>query len=506
MIYQLVRLAKNINLRPTVAGEIFNSQALVAVTGLCLATVVGIFVGAGISLPALTLTLAFFAPIAFYFVISQYGCRFDWMLWLFIGAIFLASFASAITRQNLSFVSTAILFACFPLIVVSGLKIGGRWLLLSLIIVGFYFFGIVSSVLGRSTLVAGIYSGVIAVKPFLLVGIGSIFLWSDKTQHHFRLFLRWIWLLLLLAVLLQWFAPGLYSALLGGAEARPEPHPWFPGYPRGSGAFSQSSTLAAIAASLGLVALIDYLFLKDRRQLLACVVYFSLVVVSGQRQELLALAVVTPLVLIMFFWRPSLLGLLTALGVAGLTSLSVIDFVAPEMILEELQNWGFGNAISGKESARSILYSDSFDIANEYWPLGSGFGTFGSIGSVRFDRSFYFELGYSSFWWFENRSFLMDAYWSKYIAETGWLGFVLHLSFYLVIFYRLFVWVRNQNVRSNPDLFRLCLTAFGGLGYVLATSPTAFSLTEVSGGLLPLLFVGVAWQRVVGFTLQSRSV
>ncbi|MEO7854819.1 MAG: hypothetical protein ABIR94_21605, partial [Rubrivivax sp.] len=170
--------------------------------------------------------------------------------------------------------------------------------------------------------------------------------------------------------------------------------------------------------------------------------------------------------------------------------------VIPATIENELRNWGLADSYGGY-SARAILYGDAISLANRYWPLGSGLGTFASVGSIRFDQSLFNELGYGAFWWFTARSFLQDAFWSKYIAETGWLGFLAHVGVYLLVLRAVLGWLRSEAASADPELFRRIVFAAVGLVFVIITSPTANALAEVHGALFPLMYVGIAWQQIV---------
>jgi len=78
-----------------------------------------------------------------------------------------------------------------------------------------------------------------------------------------------------------------------------------------------------------------------------------------------------------------------------------------------------------EENARAALHIKSAEIATDYFPLGSGAGTFSSQPSRSIYFSpLYYEYGMTFFYGAseEQSSFLMDAGWPKFIAEAGWIG------------------------------------------------------------------------------------
>lgn len=77
-------------------------------------------------------------------------------------------------------------------------------------------------------------------------------------------------------------------------------------------------------------------------------------------------------------------------------------------------------------SGRVRLTTDSFRIAAEEFPLGAGFGQFGSATARLNYSPLYDELGYSDVWGLgpteESGAFLTDTFWPAIIGEAGLLG------------------------------------------------------------------------------------
>lgn len=79
-------------------------------------------------------------------------------------------------------------------------------------------------------------------------------------------------------------------------------------------------------------------------------------------------------------------------------------------------------------SARNILTRDSLWLANQHFPLGTGFGSYGSRMASQFYSRLYINLGYYRYtaqgMSEENTNFLSDTFWPIVIAQTGWIGTV----------------------------------------------------------------------------------
>ena len=85
-------------------------------------------------------------------------------------------------------------------------------------------------------------------------------------------------------------------------------------------------------------------------------------------------------------------------------------------------NGYYGNV---RESIRLRLTQDSVKIANQHFPIGTGFGSFASNMAAQHYSKLYVELGYLRVWGMGRKSkYLSDTFWPIVIAQTGWLGTV----------------------------------------------------------------------------------
>lgn len=86
--------------------------------------------------------------------------------------------------------------------------------------------------------------------------------------------------------------------------------------------------------------------------------------------------------------------------------------------------------------AKSIMTSTAFKIAKDYFPIGTGFGTFGSTYAKQIYSPVYYlygiadnpELGV------ESKQYLTDLFWPILLGETGILGTILYCGLILLLF------------------------------------------------------------------------
>lgn len=87
-------------------------------------------------------------------------------------------------------------------------------------------------------------------------------------------------------------------------------------------------------------------------------------------------------------------------------------------------------------SPRKIMLLDSLRLANQNFPLGTGFGSFGSEMAARYYSPIYYSLGYGNMYGLDgNQDFstLNDNYLAMLLAQFGWIGAILYYSLFLII-------------------------------------------------------------------------
>ncbi len=137
--------------------------------------------------------------------------------------------------------------------------------------------------------------------------------------------------------------------------------------------------------------------------------------------------------------------------------------------------------LSNPDWARSALMINSFHVANDHFPLGSGFATFATWESGESYSPLYEKYGLDQVWGLQpdNYGFVGDTYWPAIIAQFGYIGLVL----ILIVLYKIF-----QNISLERNKYKY-IQRLSVLGYLLILSTAETSFMSPVGPLLCLLLV-----------------
>ena len=122
------------------------------------------------------------------------------------------------------------------------------------------------------------------------------------------------------------------------------------------------------------------------------------------------------------------------------------------------------------KSARSVLSQTALQIMNDYFPIGTGFGTYSSHVTIKTYSPVYYIYG------FENtielnpdtsRALFDDVFWPIIIGQTGILGIISYLSMIGNSFAKIIR--RKDNAFYLPSI--ICLLYL----LISSTSETAFN-------------------------------
>ncbi|MGN0288623.1 MAG: O-antigen ligase family protein [Lachnospiraceae bacterium] len=136
--------------------------------------------------------------------------------------------------------------------------------------------------------------------------------------------------------------------------------------------------------------------------------------------------------------------------------------------------------------AKSIMTSTSLQIAKDYFPIGTGFGTFGSTYAREVYSPVYFlygiadnpELG------IESRQYLTDLFWPILFGETGVLGTIFYCGLILLLFIqiqRVFYYNKKKYFLLIFMFVFMMMTTFTEAGFM---QPMVMVFAYVMGMLL----------------------
>lgn len=141
----------------------------------------------------------------------------------------------------------------------------------------------------------------------------------------------------------------------------------------------------------------------------------------------------------------------------------------------------------GMTSARLALHIVCLQIATDFFPLGSGFGTFASFLSGKYYSNIYTMYGLSSIQGlkFDEYNYASDTFWPWVVGQFGFIGGFIYIKMMLKF-------IKNQlaNIRNYDRLIAFLIIWMYAL---LASAMEAFFTngTGVAMALILCLFIGV---------------
>lgn len=125
--------------------------------------------------------------------------------------------------------------------------------------------------------------------------------------------------------------------------------------------------------------------------------------------------------------------------------------------------------------ARAVLTMTGIKIANDYFPLGTGFGTYASYVAAEQYSPVYYIYGISEHYEMgvNTQMFLLDTYWPSVMGEMGWGGVIFLIAILFIIFMKVQVLYKN-----NRNIYYACMLSFL---YMIITT------FEETGFMQPLL-------------------
>lgn len=134
------------------------------------------------------------------------------------------------------------------------------------------------------------------------------------------------------------------------------------------------------------------------------------------------------LILMFVVKMPIKIGFKSLLG--GLSTICIVILAAWEKF-----NAYFVEGLDNDSIARNLLYIKSLDVLKDFFPFGSGFGTYGVDATKVYYSPLYYKYGLSNIWGLSENydSFIADTYFPVIIAQFGLLGIFLFYKFLKLI-------------------------------------------------------------------------
>lgn len=99
------------------------------------------------------------------------------------------------------------------------------------------------------------------------------------------------------------------------------------------------------------------------------------------------------------------------------------------------------------DSARNVILNTSIEIANDYFPIGTGFATYGSAFSVKKYSPVYKMYQINNIYGLEEGKayFASDSFWPMVLGQFGYIGLIMYFISILYIFKKIQAQYKKEN-------------------------------------------------------------
>lgn len=151
-------------------------------------------------------------------------------------------------------------------------------------------------------------------------------------------------------------------------------------------------------------------------------------------------------------------------------NMRLVLVIIPIVLWIALEKFQFYYVALADSSARSLLTTKSFIVANDHFPFGAGFATYASYFSGVSYSPLYIKYGLSTVYGLVNEdtiSFMSDTFWPMILGQSGYIGTV----FYILALFTLFKMI--QRIKNNQHYYCSALCLFSYL-IIVSSSESAF--------------------------------
>lgn len=154
------------------------------------------------------------------------------------------------------------------------------------------------------------------------------------------------------------------------------------------------------------------------------------------------------------------------------------------------------NYLAKEGTARHEFFVYALKNANDHFPFGSGFATYGSAEASKNYSPLYYEYGFNKVWGMspDFRAFLTDTYWASVIGQFGWIGTSLIVVVYTSIFFTF------TNNKYSFDQKAFLYAAFAQ--YVIHAIGSG--IITSSSGMIGFIAMAIACQQSSNIDLKNK--
>lgn len=143
--------------------------------------------------------------------------------------------------------------------------------------------------------------------------------------------------------------------------------------------------------------------------------------------------------------------------------------------------------VQGSDFARTVLMKTSISIAQDYFPLGTGFGTFASyVSGVKYSP-IYQIYGINNIYGLEagNAPYVSDTFWPMILGQFGILGFISYFIIILMLFMKIQkLYEKGKNLEYFSAIILLAYLMIASTAESAFVNPTAMSMAFLLGILI----------------------
>lgn len=212
--------------------------------------------------------------------------------------------------------------------------------------------------------------------------------------------------------------------------------------------------------------------------------YFMTVVAIGLNLKSQALILIFLFVLLLFYFKHH-----ERLNIFVIAAMIVGIFV--------LGQYQINTYLTHDGAARQVFNEYAVKTANNYFPFGSGFATYGSAEAAKNYSPLYIQYHFDKHWGMSRDfgPFLNDTYWASVLGQFGWIGAIIMGIVYIRIFISF----------TNGKTMRFDLKAFLYATYAqFVIHAIGSGIITSSSGMLGFIAIALASQAEVEEDISIR--
>jgi hypothetical protein len=328
-------------------------------------------------------------------------------------------------------------------------------------------------------------------KPFLLFAIGASL---DLRPQEIRAGLRpslYLMLTVVLFALVFMAFPDLQDSYIGEIR-NPDLRV---GIVSAQGFFDGPGPYSWYCAATFAIAYAAYLTFGQRFYLYSSGLAGLFTLLAWRRKSILGIVAML-IVATLIQSGPNARGQRRALAIAALVGLMAATLLAPYLYgLWEYTVKEYGT--NPYSNPRAVLHYTSVLIAIDFFPLGSGLGSFASHASRVYYSDIYYRYDLAKIWGLSPgfTGFVTDTFWPMVLGEGGFIGLLAYgLFFWLLVKH---LWYNVKRSDLLPEHHFLVLAGFFLLLGSLSESTSSQIYDSTMQSALVMIPVGICWATFV---------